>query len=229
MHFLNKNMLQNYIFRIIPTQEISFLHRTAAFWNKKMCLSDKPKRPSDSQARRDSYADCVLCRRIFKNLDRKIFEKCHDIKVDLNFQGGLLYTAAYVRWDFFYRNNIFALCWGSFEDRRHHRGKKAFYSIVSSNIPFSFTAISWGLVFILHTTPTFMLLPTHFFWKKANITFWMQYCEIQAILASPLQVLLGSKATTARSFAWMFPKGHYTLLCYFFSKAQCGVRISRQM
>ena len=65
-----------------------------------MCLSDK-KRPSDSQARRDSYADCVLCRRIFKNLDRKIFEKCHDIKVDLNFQGGLLYTAAYVRWDFF--------------------------------------------------------------------------------------------------------------------------------
>ena len=101
MHFLNKNMFQNYIFRIIPTQEISFLHRTAAFWNKKMCLSDKPKRPSDSQARRDSYADCVLCRRIFKNLDRKIFEKCHDIKVDLNFQGGLLYTAAYVRWDFF--------------------------------------------------------------------------------------------------------------------------------
>ena len=141
------------------------------------------ERPSDSQARRDSYADCVLCRRIFKNLDRKIFEKCHDIKVDLNFQGGLLYTAAYVRWDFFYRNNIFALCWGSFEDRRQHRGKKAFYSIVSSNIPFSFTAISWGLVFILHTTPTFMLLPTHFLekgkyyilnavlWNQSNIGF----------------------------------------------------------
>ena len=181
MHFLNKNMFQNYIFRIIPTQEISFLHRTAAFWNKKMCLSDKPKRPSDSQARRDSYADCVLCRRIFKNLDRKIFEKCHDIKVDLNFQGGLLYTAAYVRWDFFYRNNIFALCWGSFEDRRQHRGKKAFYSIVSSNIPFSFTAISWGLVFILHTTPTFMLLATHFLEKG-------KYYILNAVLWNPSNI-----------------------------------------
>ena len=130
-----------------------------------MCLSDKPKRPSDSQARRDSYADCVLCRRIFKNLDRKIFEKCHDIKVDLNFQGGLLYTAAYVRWDFFIGIISLRFAEDLLRTERQHRGKKAFYSIVSSNIPFSFTAISWGLVFILHTTPTFMLLPTHFLEK----------------------------------------------------------------
>ena len=216
MHFLNKNMFQNYIFRIIPTQEISFLHRTAAFWNKKMCLSDKPKRPSDSQARRDSYADCVLCRRIFKNLDRKIFEKCHDIKVDLNFQGGLLYTAAYVRWDFFYRNNIFALCWGSFEDRRQHRGKKAFYSIVSSNIPFSFTAISWGLVFILHTANIHVGHFSHF-WvhTRTEIEIFVGCSKIPILAFMYPSSPFGSKVTTARSFAWMFPKGHYTLLLFF--------------
>ena len=190
-----------------------------------MCLSDKPKRPSDSQARRDSYADCVLCRRIFKNLDRKIFEKCHDIKVDLNFQGGLLYTAAYVRWDFFI--GIISLRFaedllrteGSIGAKRHSIPLCHPISLSLSPQYLGDQCLSSNIHVVAHS----------FLGKYYIQNVWLQYSKIQAILASSAQVLLGSKVTTARSFAWMFPKGHYTLLCYFFFRKLSGVRISRQM
>ena len=194
-----------------------------------MCLSDKPKRPSDSQARRDSYADCVLCRRIFKNLDRKIFEKCHDIKVDLNFQGGLLYTAAYVRWDFFI--GIISLRFA--EDLLRTEGSigaKRHSIPLCHPISLSLSPQYLGdqcLSSTLHQRSC--CCPLIFFGKRQILHSECSTVKSKQYWPLPLQVLLGSKVTTARSFAWMFPKGHYTLLCYFFSKAQCGVRISRQM
>ena len=103
-----------------------------------------------------------------RTLTGKSLKNVMILKLTSIFHGGLLYTAAYVRWDFFIGIISLRFAEDLLRTERQHRGKKAFYSIVSSNIPFSFTAISWGLVFILHTTPTFMLLPTHFFLEKGK-------------------------------------------------------------
>ena len=142
---------------------------------------------------------------------------------------------------FFYRNNIFALCWGSFEDRRQHRGKKAFYSIVSSNIPFSFTAISWGLVFILHTANIHVrALFSHFGQghcqqfieeRKSGFFFfcWVAVKSRYWLLCIP-QVLLVPKSRLQDHLLGCFPwegRRHPSLLAFF--RKLSGVRISRQM
>ena len=124
---------------------------------------------------------------------------------------------------FFYRNNIF---WG-----QSSRDKKAFYSIVSSNIPFSFTAISWGLVFILHTANIHVGHFSHF-WvhTRTEIEIFVGCSKIPILAFMYPSSPFGSKVTTARSFAGMFPMGgqrHPSLLAFF--RKLSGVRISRQM
>ena len=81
-----------------------------------MCLSDKPKRPSLSGEIRMQIVFYAESSR--KNLDRKnLWKMSWYLKLTSIFQ---VPRDCCKMGFFFYRNNIFALCWGSFEDNKHH-------------------------------------------------------------------------------------------------------------